>query len=105
MESKIENKDNSMGEFAIVDQCSLRGHLRCVYTTGKEVYRDGRNGKKTIHWWRMSYIGRACTRQFGKRIGFFYEAFFAVPHYIGIFFGNLLGYSVFLILGKRDSNS
>ncbi|WP_299896859.1 hypothetical protein [uncultured Aquimarina sp.] len=103
MGNKIEKQKNSMGEFAIVDQCSLRGHLRCVYTTGKEVYRDGRDGKKTIHWWRMSYIGRACTRKFGKRIGWWYEAFFAVPHYIGIFIGNVSGYCMFLIFGKKNN--
>ncbi|WP_299436281.1 hypothetical protein [uncultured Aquimarina sp.] len=58
MKKHIGQKDHSMGEFAIVDQCSLRGHLKYVYTTGKEVYRDGR---KTIHWWRMPY--RKCMYQ------------------------------------------
>lgn len=101
MKENFKNNDHSMGEFATVDQCSLRGHLRCVYTTGKEVYRDGRNGRKTIHWWTMSYIGRACTRKWGKRAGIFYEALFVVPHYIGIFFGNLLGYCMFLLLGSK----
>ncbi|KAA1245997.1 hypothetical protein [Aquimarina sp. RZ0] len=98
---KKDTGDFSMGEFAIVDQCSLKGHLRCVYTTGKEVYRDGRNGKKTKHWWTMSYIGRACVRKWGKKTGFFYEALFVIPHYIGIGIGNLAGYFVFLILGTE----
>ncbi len=75
-----------------------------MYTTGKEVYRDGRNDRKTIHWWRMSYIGRACTRKWGKRMGFFYEALFAIPHYIGIFFGNLVGYGMFLIFGSKNNS-
>jgi len=101
MKKILGEKDYSMGEFATVDQCNIRNHLKCVYTTGKEVYRDGRNGRKTIHWWRMSYIGRACTRKWGKRVGFLYEALFAVPHYIGIFFGNIVGYCAFLILGKE----
>ncbi|WP_378174290.1 hypothetical protein [Aquimarina sp. SS2-1] len=101
MKNKEEEIDYTMGEFATVDQCSLRGHLRCVYTTGKEVYRDGRNGHKTIHWWRMSYIGRACARRFGKQTGIFYEALFAIPHYIGIFIGNVAGYCVYLLLGAK----
>ncbi|MFD2562262.1 hypothetical protein [Aquimarina rubra] len=101
MNRKLKERNNSMGEFATVDQCSLRGHLRCVYTTGKEVYRDGRQGRKTIHWWRMSYIGRACTRKWGKGAGVFYEALFAVPHYIGILIGNLAGYLMFLLLGAK----
>ncbi|MHA7057466.1 hypothetical protein ACWGOQ_0009635 [Aquimarina sp. M1] len=98
----MKNIDNSMGEFANVDQCSLKGHLRCVYTTGKEVYRDGRQGRKTNHWWRMSYIGRACTRKWGKRAGIFYEALFVLPHYLGIFIGNLVGYCMFLLVGKKE---
>ncbi len=97
-------KNSSTGEFATVDQCSLRGHLRCVYTTGKEVYRDGRNGKKTIHWWRMSYIGRACTRRWGKRMGVLYESLFVVPHYIGIGIGNIVGYIAYLILGPQKKD-
>ncbi|MBQ4819433.1 hypothetical protein [Aquimarina sp. MMG016] len=104
--TKTNNSDNtSLGEFATVDSCSLKGHLRCVYTTGKEVYRDGRNGKSTKHWWTMSYIGRACTRQWGKRAGILYEALFAIPHYIGIFIGNLVGYFVFLIFGPQNKTS
>jgi len=93
------NIDSSLGEFATVQKCSIRDHLRCVYTTGREVYRDGRMGKRTSHWWTMSYIGRACTRQWGKKLGILYEALFVIPHYIGIFVVNFLAYLLFLIFG------
>ncbi|OED44772.1 hypothetical protein AB832_01820 [Flavobacteriaceae bacterium (ex Bugula neritina AB1)] len=103
MKNNSDFKDISMGEFAKVEHCNIKNHLRCVYTTGREVYRDGRNGKKTTHWWTMSYIGRACSRKWGKRIGWWYEALFVIPHYIGIGIGNSVGYLVFIFLGPKKT--
>ncbi len=83
----------------IVNRCTLRDHLKCVYITGREVYSDGSVGKTTRHWWRMSYIGRACVAQYGLILGTIYEAIFAVPHYISIALGNGFGILVYLFRG------
>lgn len=80
-----------------VNRCTPKHHLRCIYITGVEVYNDGKEGKSTRHWWRMSYIGKACVNQYGKVIGTLYEAFFAVPHYIAIAAGNMIGIFAHLI--------
>ncbi len=83
----------------IVNRCTLRNHLKCVYITGQEVFKDGSQGKKTRHWWRMSYIGRACVKEYGVILGTVYEAIFAIPHYVSIAFGNGFGMLVYLFKG------
>ena len=80
-----------------VNKCTPWHHLQCVYITGSEVYQDGRNGKHTRHWWRMSYIGRACSDQYGKTFGHIFEGLFVVPHYIGVGLGNGIGFIVHLL--------
>ena len=71
-----------------VDACNPIGHLQCIYLTGRETWQDGTEGKFTFHWWRMSYIGRACEEQYGRTTGVILEAIFAVPHYTAMAFGN-----------------
>lgn len=85
-----------------VNKCTPWHHLQCVYITGTEVYNDGREGQSTRHWWRMSYIGRACTAQYGTTFGQIFEGFFAIPHYIGIGIGNGIGYMVYLVRGSPE---
>lgn len=85
-----------------VNKCTPWHHLQCVYITGTEVYKDGSEGKSTRHWWRMSYIGRACTAQHGTVFGQLYEGFFAVPHYISMGIGNGIGYMVYLLRGSPE---
>ncbi|MEP0262417.1 hypothetical protein [Dokdonia sp.] len=85
-----------------VNKCTPWHHLQCVYITGTEVYKDGREGKSTRHWWRMSYIGRACTAQHGTVFGKVFEGFFAIPHYISIGIGNGVGYMVYLLRGSPE---
>lgn len=67
-----------------VNKCTPIDHLKCVYITGVEVIEDGLQGKATRHWWRKSYIGHACTEQYGNTFGNIFEGFFAVPHYFMI---------------------
>jgi len=74
-----------------VNRCTPRQHLKCVYITAKEVFKDGKEGKSTRHWWRMSYIGRACVDQYGRVLGNIYEALFAIPHYMAMAVGNVVG--------------
>ena len=84
----------------VVNKCTPWHHLQCVYITGTEVYADGSEGESTRHWWRMSYIGRACTAKHGTRFGKIFEGIFAVPHYIGVAIGNGIGYMVYIIRGS-----
>ena len=85
-----------------VNKCTPLDHLKCVYITGKEVYEDGRQGKSTRHWWRMSYIGRACKDQHGSKFGHAFEGFFAVPHYISIAIANGISYVVYIVRGAPE---
>lgn len=84
----------------VINKCTPWHHLKCVYITGTEVYRDGSTGNSTRHWWRMSYIGRACTAKHGTRFGRIFEGVFALPHYIGVAVGNGIGYMVYIIRGS-----
>ena len=77
-----------------VNDCTPKSHLKCVYITFQEVYKDGSEGKSTRHWWRMSYIGKACTKQHGTTFGQIFEGAFAIPHYLGVGIGNGAGYVV-----------
>lgn len=85
-----------------VNKCTPWHHMQCVYITATEVYKDGSEGKSTRHWWRMSYIGRACTAKHGTTFGRIFEGFFAIPHYIGIGIGNSIGYMIYLVRGSPD---
>lgn len=85
-----------------VNKCTPWHHMQCVYITATEVYKDGSEGKSTRHWWRMSYIGKACTAQHGTVFGRIFEGFFAIPHYIGIGIGNSIGYMKYLVRGSPD---
>ncbi len=86
-----------------VNNCTPLDHFKCVYITGKEVYEDGRNGIKTKHWWRMSYIGQACRDQHGKVFGTIFEGIFVIPHYTGVALGNGIGILVRVLRGpKKD---
>ena len=85
-----------------VNYCTPWHHLKCVMITGTEVYEDGRDGKKVRHWWRMSYIGRACKERYGKVFGIIFEGLFVVPHYTGVAVGSGFGYLVYAARGPRD---
>ena len=85
-----------------VNKCTPWHHMQCVYITATEVYKDGSEGKSTRHWWRMSYIGRACTSQHGTAFGKIFEGFFAIPHYIAIGIGNGIGYIAYLVRGSPE---
>jgi hypothetical protein len=76
---------------AAVDACSFTAHLKCIHRTGAETLEDGMHLQWTRHWFRMSYIGRACEREHGRAAGVALEALFAVPHYAFIAVGNGLG--------------
>ncbi|PCH92332.1 MAG: hypothetical protein COB85_08320 [Bacteroidetes bacterium] len=92
-----QTKDDALtsnGKYATVDHCSPGGHMKCVYTTCREVFEEGKEGKISKHWWKKSYIGRAYTEKYGKFIGGFYEGLFAVPHYVSMAFVNLSGWIV-----------
>jgi len=65
-----------------VNKCTPLDHLKCIYITGSETIEDGLKGEATRHWWRMSYIGQACTKQYGTTFGYIFEGVFAIPHYI-----------------------
>lgn len=80
-----------------VNRCTPWHHLKCVYITGKEVFKDGKQGKSTRHWWRMSYIGRACVDQYGQVLGNIYEGLFAIPHYLAMAVGNFVGLSAYML--------
>lgn len=86
----------------LVDQCTPWHHLKCVYITGVEVYEDGSEGRSTRHWWRMSYIGRACSDAHGPVFGKIFEAVFAIPHYIGVAIGNGIGFMVCVVRGSPE---
>ena len=85
-----------------VNKCTPWHHLQCVYITATEVYKDGSEGKSTRHWWRMSYIGRACTDRHGTTFGQIFEGVWAIPHYIGVGIGNGIGYTVYYVRGSPD---
>lgn|GEM_PF-1166983 len=70
---------------------SVDGHAQCVRITGREVFHHGLEGRWSPHWWRMSYVGRACERENGRKRAVAYEALFAFPHYTSMFFINVAG--------------
>jgi len=74
--------------------------VKCAILTTKETIDDGFEGKWARHWFRMSYIGKTCERQYGRTTAVILESIFAIPHYFiiavtnsttalgGIFIGN-----------------
>jgi len=84
-----------------VNRCTPWHHLKCIYITGKEVFKDGKDGRSTRHWWRMSYIGRACVNEYGTIVGTIYEGLFAIPHYISIAIGNVVGLFAYVLKERR----
>ncbi len=93
------------GKYADVDHCSPGDHMKCVYTTCREVFEEGKEGKLTKHWWKKSYIGKAYTEKYGKVIGGIYEGIFFVPHYVSMAFVNLAGWIVYKLKGsKKEEN-
>lgn len=71
-----------------VSACNITEHMRCIYLTGKETISDGLERKWTRHWFRMSYIGKACEQQHGRPTAVILETLFALPHYFAIGIGN-----------------
>ena len=67
-----------------VGGCNVVEHLRCVHLTATETAADGLDGKWTRHWGRMSYIGKACERKYGRPMAVVFESIFAVLHYAAI---------------------
>jgi hypothetical protein len=88
-----------------VNHCTPWDHMKCVYITGTEVYEDGRSGRKTKHWWRMSYIGQACRDKHGKVFGVIFEGLFFVPHYTGVALGSGIGLLVRSIRGPKKKKA
>lgn len=78
-----------------VSACTVQAHLKCIYLTGAETIADGRRAQWTRHWFRMSYIGRACEARYGKTTGIILESLFAAPHYLGIALGNTLSVALY----------
>ena len=103
-DAKMNNETDSL--FANgkekVNQCTPWHHAKCVWITTKEVYADGRDGKSTRHWWRMSYIGQACSDTHGKTFGKIFEGLWAVPHYIGVALANGAGLVVYVFTGSKE---
>jgi hypothetical protein len=54
------------------------------------------DGNFSKHWFKMSYIGRACINKHGKRVGVFMETVWAVPHYLGVGMFNVIGYTIYV---------
>ena len=94
--------DGKVKKAIIINNCTPKAHLQCVYLTTSEVYEEGRNGKRSRHWWRMSYIGRACTDRHGKGFGKFFEAMFAIPHYTMMAMVNGVGLIAYVVKPPKD---
>jgi hypothetical protein len=84
--------------------CSHRGHVECIRITGREVFQHGAEGRWSEHWWRMSYIGRACEERLGRPKGVFLESLFALPHYMAMGVMNLAGLTKYAFTGKDVSD-
>jgi len=72
--------ENAPG-YTEVDSCNFENHIKCVNLTKKETISDGLERKWTRHWFRMSYIGKACEREHGRVSAVITESMFAIPHY------------------------
>jgi hypothetical protein len=82
--------------------CSHRGHVECIRITGREVFQHGAEGRWSEHWWRMSYIGRACEERLGRPKGVALETLFALPHYMAMGVMNVAGLTKHALSKKRD---
>lgn len=85
--------------------CSHRGHVECIRITGREVFQHGAEGRWSEHWWRMSYIGRACEERLGRPKGVFLETLFAVPHYMAMGVMNVAGLTKYGFTRKWKSDA
>ncbi len=85
-----------------VDACNLRGHLQCIHLTARDTLADGAQLQWTRHWWRMSYIGQACERQYGRTTGLIVESLFAIPHYSAMAIGNGLATFAYPFRRRED---
>ena len=84
--SRSQEKEENPVEF-----CNHKGHALCIKITAKEVFADGAKGKWSHHWKQMSYIGKACVKEHGKKKGKALEAVFAPGHYFAMFWVNVAG--------------
>ena len=86
----------------VIGGCNIIEHMKCVYITGKETLQDGLQGKWTRHWFRMSYIGRACEREYGSTLAILLESLFAIPHYTLIAIGNSIAAIASPFVSKKE---
>ena len=84
-----------------VQFCTHKGHALCIKITTKEVFADGVNGKWSPHWKQMSYIGKACVKEHGKKKGKALEAVFAPGHYLAMFWVNVAGLTKYGFSNKK----
>jgi len=82
--SSIQPMDNPAQGDLDVQACNFQSHLKCIALTARETTQDGLQQKWTRHWFRMSYIGKACEKQYGHTTGVVLEGLFAIPHYFVI---------------------
>jgi len=71
-----------------VNACNIQGHVRCMYLTAIESTEDGWRNKWARHWFSMSYIGKACEKEYGRTVAVLIESLFAIPHYFLLALGN-----------------
>jgi len=76
--------------------------VECIRITGREVFQHGAEGRWSEHWWRMSYIGRACEERLGRPKGVALETLFALPHYMAMGVMNVAGLTKHALSKKRD---
>lgn len=86
--SGIQPMRDGYSDNDLPNACNFKEHLKCIALTGKETIEDGFEGKFTRHWGRMSYIGKACEKRYGRTTAVILESLFAIPHYTLIAFGN-----------------
>jgi len=87
--TSIQSIPDNIEDEQFVSGCNIIEHARCMYLTAIETTEDGLYNKWTRHWFRMSYIGKACERQYGRTVAVIIETIFAIPHYAFIAFGNV----------------
>lgn len=102
--SSYTKKDEVSNNLPNVGHCHPIDHLKCIYRTGLETIEDGSNAEWTRHWWRTSYIGKACIKDLGSVGGYILEGIFAIPHYIGVGIGNTIGYGVHIWAKMTSEN-
>lgn len=95
---------DSIGLTAI-SSCNVIEQVKCAILTTKETIDDGGNGEWTRHWFRMSYIGKTCEKQYGRTTAVILESIFAVPHYSIIAISNSISAisSIFVEIDNDDN--